>query len=68
MAPKKKTLGRPKGLGPAREPLVSLRGSQQWKDWLDEFAAHCRLGLTDTIEQSLIRYAEERGFDKPPKR
>jgi hypothetical protein len=36
--------------------------------WLDDFSAHCRLGLADTIEQALIGYARERGFGPPPKR
>jgi hypothetical protein len=60
--------GRPKRLGPARETVVALKGSMEWKAWLDEFASHCRLGLADTIEQSLLTYAKEREFGIPPKR
>jgi hypothetical protein len=68
MVPEKKRPGRPKGPGPARGTVVALKGSRKWKDWLNKFAGHCRLGLADTIEQSLICYAEERGFEGPPKR
>ncbi len=32
------------------------------------FSLDCRLGLSDTIEQSLFRYANERGYREPPKR
>jgi hypothetical protein len=47
---------------------VAVKGSQEWKRWLDEFAAYCRLGVADSIEQSLIPFAGHQGFEKPPKR
>lgn len=60
--------GRPKGDQPARMTVLAVKGTADWKKWLDEFAAHCRLGLGDTIEQSLLLYAHDRGFNPPPKR
>lgn len=60
--------GRPRRAGPARETVVALKGSSEWKAWLDGFADHCRLGLADTVEQSLLWYARERNFRGPPKR
>jgi hypothetical protein len=60
--------GRPKREGPARETVIALKGSTEWKAWLDGFAEHCRLGLADTVEQSLLWYAKERSFRGPPKR
>ncbi len=60
--------GRPKRIGPARDTVVALKGSPEWKSWLDGFASHCRLGLADTIEQSLLTYAKERDYSEPPKR
>jgi hypothetical protein len=47
---------------------VALKGLPEWKVWLDLFAGHCRLGLADTIEQSLDYYAQEREYGRPPKR
>lgn len=66
--PGRRKPGRPRGGEPARETVVALKGAAAWKAWLDEFAAHCRLGLADTIEQALLAYARERGFRDPPKR
>ncbi len=66
--PGRRKPGRPRRTGPARETVVALKGSPEWKDWLDRFAEHCRLGLADTIEQSLLCYAKEREFRGPPKR
>lgn len=60
--------GRPRRTGPPRETVVALKGSSEWKAWLDEFASHCRLGLADTVEQSLLWFARERDFRAPPKR
>ena len=66
--PIKRKRGRPKGEAPVRETVVALKGAPEWKLWLDEFATHCRLGLSDTIEQALLSYRAERGFRVPPKR
>jgi hypothetical protein len=66
--PERRGPGRPRRAGPPRETVVALKGSPEWKAWLDGFAAHCRLGLADTIEQSLLCYAKDRGFRGPPKR
>lgn len=60
--------GRPKRVVPPRQTVVALRGSPEWKAWLDGFAGHCRLGLSDTIEQALLCYARLRDFEGPPKR
>jgi len=66
--PERRGPGRPRRPGPARETVVALKGSSEWKAWLDGFAGHCRLRLADTIEQSLLSYAKERDFLAPPKR
>ena len=68
MQPKLRKPGRPKGKRPVRESVVSLKGSPEWKSWLDGFSLHCRLGLADTIEQSLFYYAKQREYGDPPKR
>jgi hypothetical protein len=66
--PEQRRPGRPKRAAPKRETVVAIKGSTEWKSWLDAFSSHCRLGLSDTIEQSLIYYATERGYRDPPKR
>ena len=66
--PMRRKPGRPKGPGPVRETVVALKGSREWKEWLDRFSGHCRLGLAATIEQSLVYYSAGRGFREPPNR
>ncbi len=57
--PEQRRVGRPRRAAPRRETVIAIKGSAEWKSWLDGFSSHCRLGLSDTIEQSLVFYAED---------
>lgn len=50
---------------PARRNVVSIRGTEEWRDWLMGLAAHRRLKAADVIDQALIEYANKYGYDKP---
>jgi hypothetical protein len=67
MAERKRNPGRPKG-PLRRETVLGLKGTPEWKTWLQEFSEHCRLSMADTIDQSLTEHAERKGFRPPPKR
>lgn len=56
--------GRPKGKRPPIKPSVSLKGSEEWRKWLEELAHHVRLPMTYTIDQALMVYAEAMEFKK----
>jgi predicted transcriptional regulator len=47
-------------------PVVSIRGTPEWKDWLDELARHCRMPKSVLIDIALAEYATRHGFDPPP--
>lgn len=50
-------------------PIFSIRGSSEWKAWVDKLADHVRLRSADLIDQALVEYAKTHGFEeKPPKR
>jgi hypothetical protein len=66
--PPRRKVGRPKSGKPRARTVLALKGQPAWKEWLDAFSRHCRLGLADTIEQALIEYAKQRGYTTPPKR
>jgi hypothetical protein len=66
MNPKKRP-GRPKS-SVRRETVLGLKGTAEWKTWLEQFAVHCRLSMADTIDQALTEKAERSGFRPPPKR
>lgn len=49
--------------------ILTMRGSGEWKEWLQRLGKHCRLKTAVLIEQALMEYAEKRGFtDVPPER
>jgi hypothetical protein len=61
--PKRK--GRPAlGAEQQKGSVFSIRGSLEWRDWVNRLAVHKRLKVADVIDQALIRYAEEEGFDE----
>ncbi len=51
MAESKRKPGRPK-VTIRRESIVNLKGVPEYKTWLDEFADHCGLNLSDTTARS----------------
>lgn len=57
--------------GPAAARLkniVVLRGTDEWKAWLDEVAATNSAPLTVTIEQALREFGAKLGVKKAPRR
>jgi uncharacterized protein (DUF1778 family) len=47
---------------------VRIRVSTAFKAWLQEYADHRQLTMTDTIVQALIKDAKSEGFKVAPKR
>lgn len=67
-APKPRArMGRPPKANAAGTAL-SLRGTPEWRDWLNEFAAHLRATQADAIDRMLDEGAVRHGFKRPPKR
>jgi hypothetical protein len=51
-----------------RKQLISIRGTEQWRDWLIEYAAFRRVPVTSLIDQVLNEAAKRDGFKLPPER
>jgi hypothetical protein len=47
---------------------ITIRGSEEWKDWLDQFAAKMRSKPTAVIDLALAKLAQQEGFREPPPR
>lgn len=47
---------------------VLIKGGAEWREWLDELTAHCRLSKVDVIDQALAAYAKQVKFPKPAPR
>jgi hypothetical protein len=48
-----------------RRNVVSIRGTEAWRDWLMALSEHRRLSAADVIDQALIEYARKYGYTKP---
>ena len=73
----KKPITKPKAKrapGPARRPVptqpnaITIRGSVEWKRWLEAFAAKMRSKPTAVIDLGLAKLAAQEGFPEPPPR
>jgi hypothetical protein len=55
---------------PIRRPVaVTIKGEPEWKAWLEEAAAHCRISVSSLVDVAVTRYAKEQGFARrPPER
>ena len=61
--------GRPKGSGDGPKGNVfSIRGSEEWREWVGRLADHSRLKVADVIDRALIVYARQEGFNEPAPR
>jgi hypothetical protein len=50
------------------KPILALKGSDEYKRWLDGFAVHRRAPVTVLIEQAILKLAREEGYEEPPPR
>ncbi len=56
-----------KPVDPNRRPVaVTIKGNEEWKAWLEEAAAHCRLSVSALVDIAVARYAKAEGYDKKP--
>ncbi|MDR3618236.1 MAG: hypothetical protein P4L85_02725 [Paludisphaera borealis] len=42
---------------------VVIKGGSDWKTWLEGLADHCRTDVAKVIDQALIKYAKDEGYD-----
>lgn len=50
-------------------PALSIRGSAEWREWVQRGTEHCRLDVAKAVDAALIEYFKAKGFtEAPPKR
>jgi hypothetical protein len=74
----KKKASQPKASEPAtrrkapepviRKNVISIRGTEEWRDWLIDYASSRRVPVTSLIDQVLAEAAKRDGFTPPPER
>ncbi len=68
MARPKKKPDHPSKFGPRQPQAVNLRGSNAWKEWLEELAKANRQSISGVIDTALATFARQIGFREPPQR
>jgi|GEM_PF-5506270 len=68
MAKKKAPKPKSQPWGESKPLAAQLRGSEEWKAWLEEFARVNRWSVAGAIDTALTRLAKELGFREPPER
>ena len=62
-APKKTEAAKPTPIA------ITIRGSQEWRAWVERGTEHCRLDVAKAVDAALIEFFKARGFtEAPPKR
>lgn len=52
---------------PLREPALVVKGTKEWKAWIEDLATHLRMTKADMADRALIELAERTGYKvKPP--
>jgi hypothetical protein len=44
--------------------VVTLKGSAEWKEWVDGLADHCRTDVSKLIDRALVNLAKTEGYNK----
>lgn len=58
---------RTKDPDPNRKPVaVTIKGDQEWRTWLEEAAAHCRMSVSGFVDVACTKFAKAEGFPKKP--
>lgn len=54
--------------GEAKPIVVAIRGSAEFKDWLERYAHHNRSTVAQVVERALAVLSSRDGFEQPPPR
>jgi hypothetical protein len=58
----------PPGPGP-RRTVLTIKGTEEWRVWLERFGKHLRTPTSTIVDHALVRYAKEMGFaEEAPER
>lgn len=51
---------------PHREHAAVVKGTPEWKAWIEKAAVRERTNVSTLVDQALTWYVKAYGFDKPP--
>lgn len=51
---------------PKKSIAITIKGSEEWRDWVNRGAKHCRRSVAVAIDDALVLYFKKSGFNEPP--
>ena len=51
---------------PPREKVLMVKGTREWKAWLDRACVHCRMNSSVLADVAITEYVKAHGFEEPP--
>jgi hypothetical protein len=52
-----------------RRAVFQMKGTDEWKGWLNRLAKHLRMPTSSIVDNALVEYAKARGFtEEAPER
>lgn len=48
----------------AKPTALTIRGSLDWREWVEAGAKHCRTDVAKLVDAALVEYLRARGFDQ----
>lgn len=45
-----------------RRAVLQMKGTEEWKEWLDDLARHLRMPTSAVVDNALVMYAKAQGF------
>jgi len=51
---------------PRRGHAVVVKGTEEWKRWIETAAEHLRVNVATLVDLSVTEYVKARGYDVPP--
>lgn len=49
---------------PVRKVVFQMKGSEEWKGWLDDLAKQLRMPTSAVVDNALVMYAKAQGFNR----
>lgn len=49
-----------------RSTVLTIRGTDEWREWLERAARHSRMTVSTFVDLAVAKLASENGFAEPP--
>jgi hypothetical protein len=67
--PKARPKGRPAASSGPRRTVLTIKGTDEWREWLEGLSDFLRTPTSTIVDHALVRYAKEMGYQTAaPKR